>query len=58
MNDFDASAYAEAAARAIELELPEHCKRGVATNLERLAVMAEALLAFPLPPADSREPWS
>jgi hypothetical protein len=56
MNDFDASAYAEAAARAIDLKLPEHCKPGVAANLARLAGMAQALLAFPLPPADSGEP--
>lgn len=56
MSDFDASAYAEAAARAIDLELPEHCKPGVAANLARLAAMAETLLAFPMSPADSREP--
>jgi len=56
MKEFDASVYAEAAARAIDLELLEHCKPGVAANLARLAVMAEALLAFPLPPGDSRDP--
>jgi hypothetical protein len=52
---FDASAYAEAAARAIDLDLPEHCKAGVAANLERLHAMADALLRFPLPLSDPRD---
>lgn len=55
MKDFDASAYAEAAASAIELTLPEHCKPGVAANLVRLAAMADALFSFPLAPPDSRD---
>ena len=58
MKDFDACAYAEAAARAIDLALPENCKPGVAANLARLALMAKALFAFPLPSADSRDPPS
>lgn len=49
MNEFDAGAYAEAAAAAVGLALPEHCKPGVVANLERLAMLADALLAFPLP---------
>jgi hypothetical protein len=52
---FDANAFAEAAARAIDLDLPEHCKAGVAANLERLHAMAEALLRFPLPLSDTRD---
>lgn len=50
MSDFDPDAYALAAARAIDLPLPEHCRPGVAANLERLAAMAQTLLAFKLPP--------
>jgi len=38
--------------------LPVHCKPGVAGNLARLSVMAQALLAFALPPNDSRDPAS
>ena len=49
MSAFDANAYAELAAAAIDLPLPEHCKPGVAANLERLAAMAESLMTFPLP---------
>jgi hypothetical protein len=49
MTGFDAKAYAELAATAIDLPLPEHCKPGVAANLARLAAMAEALMTFPLP---------
>jgi Protein of unknown function (DUF4089) len=53
MKAFDASAYADAAAPAMDLEVPEHCRPGVATNLERLAAMAEALFRFPIPPSDA-----
>ena len=46
---FDAAAYADAAAAAIALPLPAHCKPGVAANLTRLAAMARTLFAFSLP---------
>jgi hypothetical protein len=55
MKRFDANAYAEAASRAIDLGLPEHCKAGVAANLERLHAMADALFRFPLPLSDPRD---
>lgn len=55
MKDFDAGAYAEAAASAIELTLPEHCKPGVAANLVRLAAMADSVFSFPLASPDSRD---
>jgi len=58
MTESEAAAYAEAAAAAIDLPLPVHCKPGVAGNLARLSVMAQALLAFALPPNDSRDPAS
>ena len=49
---FDPERYAELAAAAIQLPLPEHCKTGVAANLARLAAMAESLLTFPIPPGE------
>ena len=49
---FDPERYAEAAATAMRLPLPEHCKPGFAANLARLAAMAESLLTFPIPPAE------
>ena len=52
MNAFDANAYAELAAAAIDLPLPDHCKPGVAANLERLAAMASTLMSFPLDEPD------
>lgn len=52
MKAFDPEAYAEAAAAALDLPLPEHRKPGVIANLARLAAMAEMLLAFPLPDDD------
>lgn len=55
MKDFDPTAYVEAAARAIDLELPENCKSGLSANLARLAAMAETLFAFPIPPSDARD---
>jgi len=56
MSAFDPDRFAVEAARAIDLPLPDHCRPGVAANLARLAAMAESLLAFPLPDADTREP--
>ena len=53
---FDPAAYADAAARAIDLPLPGHCRAGVAANLARLAAMAQTLLSFALPPDDTRDP--
>jgi hypothetical protein len=58
LTESEAAAYAEAAAATIALPLPEHCKTGVATNLARLSAMADALIAFPLPAGDSRDPLS
>jgi len=55
MKGFDANAYAELAAAAIDLPLPAHCKPGVAANLERLAAMAESLMSFALPDDDPRD---
>ena len=56
MNGFDAQRYAEAAAQAIDLPLPEHCKPGVTANLARLAAMAESLFDFAFPEGSAREP--
>jgi hypothetical protein len=50
---FDPQRYAEAAAAALDLPLPEHCKPGVAENLARLAAMADSLLSFDIPPDPS-----
>ncbi len=58
MTESEAAAYAEATAAAIDLPLPAHCKPGVAGNLARLSAMAEALIAFPLPADDARDPAS
>ena len=55
MKDFDPAAYAEAAAKAIELTLPDHCKPGVAANLALLAAMADSLFSFALVPPGSRD---
>jgi Protein of unknown function (DUF4089) len=45
---FDAGAYLDAAAAAIDLSIaPEH-RPGVILNLERLASMADLVMAFPL----------
>ena len=56
MNDgaFDMEAYVDAAAALVGLPLdPEH-RPGVVLNLERIAVLAALLMAFPLP--DDTEP--
>ena len=58
MTESEAAAYAERAAIAIDLPLPAHCTPGVAINLARLSAMAEALLTFPLPDGDTRDPES
>ena len=51
---FDAGAYLDAAAAALELPIaPEH-RAGVIVNLERLAAMARLVMEFPL--ADEIEP--
>jgi hypothetical protein len=45
---FDAGTYVDAAAAAIDLPIaPEH-RPGVILNLERLAAMAQLVMAFPL----------
>jgi hypothetical protein len=54
MKDFDPARYAEAAAQAVDLPLPEHCRSGVAANLARLAAMAQSLFEFALPEDGAR----
>ena len=45
---FDADAYVEAAAAAIDLPIAAEHRSGVVLNLERLAVMAQLVMVFPL----------
>jgi hypothetical protein len=56
VKDFDPEVFAVAAATALDLPLPEHCRPGVAANLARLAAMAERLLDFAPPEAAQPEP--
>ena len=55
VSTFDAERYAEAAARAVDLPLPEHCRPGVAANLARLAALAQSLLEFAIREESARE---
>jgi 1-carboxybiuret hydrolase subunit AtzG-like len=53
---FDPESYLTAAAAAIGLEVaPEH-RPGVILNLERIAGLAELVMAFPLPEAEEPAP--
>jgi hypothetical protein len=49
---FDAERYLDAVAPAVGVPVPEHCRPGVKANLERLAAMAESLLAFEPEPVE------
>ncbi len=51
---FDAEAYAEATAKALDLPLPPEWKASVVAHLKATAAAAELVLAFPLP--DEAEP--
>jgi len=46
---FDAGAYVDAAAAAVGLPIAADHRPGVILNLERLAAMAQLVMAFPLP---------
>jgi hypothetical protein len=53
---FDAGAYVDGAAAAVALPIaPEH-RAGVILNLERLAAMAQLVMAFPLAEETAPEP--
>lgn len=55
-SEFDAEAYAKAAAAAVGLPLDARHLPGVATNLKLAARMAALVEALPLGPADEQAP--
>ena len=53
-SNFDAEAYVDAAAKAVDLALDPAHRLGVVLNIERIAQMAALVIDFPLP--DETEP--
>lgn len=56
MSNFDAYAYLDAAAAAIDLPVPPESREVVAANLVRLHALAQQVLSFDLTEAQEPDP--
>lgn len=56
MSNFDAYAYLDAAAAAIDLPVPPESREAVAANLVRLHALAQQVLSFDLTEAQEPDP--